>query len=277
MTSGSNPEYAEASNEDQQHAILVGILDRQTALGSLDALVSALRPSPSTVALGRTALALDASVFLRISGHSSSEDIVDYLSTRHEAPLILPGQAIQEFWNNQLHAVDTIASGLGKRFDVLRADLGKIDSNFGDYAAQIDLLLEKFRAEHGHLYDEATIRKTLTVLEMLQKRALVPYAPRLQFSQIAIQRKKTKTPPGFKDDGDGDFFIWVDLLKGVHQALAAGNTFGRVVFVTHDRKVDWSRAGVAHPILVAEVRALAGLPFEIWNLDQLATEITRAS
>jgi hypothetical protein len=112
---------------------------------------------------------------------------------------------------------------------------------------------------------------------MLQKRASVPYAPRLRFREIAAQRKKTKTPPGFKDEGDGDFFIWVDLLTGLQQARLEGQEFERAVFISHDQKVDWSRAGIAHPILVAEVKALVDVPFEIWNIQKLAGEIARAT
>jgi hypothetical protein len=273
----SGTEKVESQSDSQHQEQLICILDRQISLESLDALVSALRPTPTTVPLERTAIGLDANVFLRLSGHAKSVDIIDYLSTTHSAPLILPGQAIQEFWNNQLQAVDTVVSGLRKRFDTFKADLGRVDKNFGDYAAQIDGLLDKFSTEHGHVYEEGTVRKTLALLEMLQKRAFVPYAPRLQFREIAAQRKKTKTPPGFKDDGDGDFFIWVDLLTGLQQARAAGQAFDRVVLISHDQKVDWSRAGIAHPILVAEVKALVGVPFEIWNIDKLAGEIAQAT
>jgi hypothetical protein len=49
------------------------------------------------------------------------------------------------------------------------------------------------------------------------------------------------------------------------------------VLVTDDRKIDWSRSGMAHPILVDEVKALVGVPFEIWNLEKLADEITNAA
>lgn len=236
-----------------------------------------MRHLPNEVALAHTAIGLDANVFLRLSGHPKSADIIDYLSSTHSAPLILPGQAIQEFWNNQLQAVDTIASGLRRKFDALRTDFEKIDRNFGDYAAQLSELLDRFSIEHGHVYDEGTVRRTLALLEMLQRRASVPYAPRLRFQDIAAQRKRTKTPPGFRDDGDGDFFIWVDLLTGLQQARLNGQNFARAVLISHDQKIDWSRAGIAHPILVAEVRALVDVPFEIWNIQKLAEEIEHAT
>lgn len=117
------------------------------------------------------------------------------------------------------------------------------------------------------------IRKTLALLETLAKKASTPYAPRLRFQGIAALRKSTKTPPGFRDEGDGDFYIWVDFLTGLQKAQSDKQAFSRVVLVTMDRKIDWSRAGVAHPILVAEVKALLNVPFEIWTIDRLAKEI----
>ena len=171
MASGTENGKAQfEAAEALQHHQLIQLLDRQTSVQALDALVAALRPTPNDVALERTAIGLDANVFLRLGNHAKGEDIVDYLSARHAAPLILPGQAIQEFWNNQLHAVDTVSSGLKKRFDVLKADFGKVDKNFGDYASQIEALLDQFSIDHGHVYEEGTVRKTLNLLEMLQKR-----------------------------------------------------------------------------------------------------------
>jgi len=240
---------------------------------SLGALVSAMKPDTTATELQNTAIGLDASVFLRVASHAKSADIIDYLGSRHAGPLVLPGQAIQEFWNNQLQVVDTVAASLRRQFDTFKGSLSKVDRNFGSYVGQIDALLDQFSAEHGHVYDEATVRKTLSLFEVLAKKASVTYAPRTMFHDIGMLRKKTKTPPGFRDDGDGDFFIWVDLLTGLLEAQANGEKYGRVVFISLDKKVDWSRAGMAHPILVAEVRALLNVPFEIWTIDKLAAEI----
>jgi len=220
---------------------------------------------------------LDANVFLRLATHSKSADIIDYLTSRHSAPLVLPGQAIQEFWNNQLQVVDTIAATLKKQFEAFKTTLGKVDKGFGDYVKQIDALLDQFSTDHGHIYDEGTIRKTQSLLEFLAKRALVPYAPRLRYKEIAAIRKRTKTPPGFRDEGDGDFFIWVDLLHGLQQAQLNKHSFSRVVLVSLDKKIDWSREGIAHPILVAEARALLNVPFEMWTLNDLAREVSAAT
>ena len=93
---------------------------------------------------------------------------------------------------------------------------------------------------------------------------------------MSSQRKTTRTPPGFKDEGDGDFFVWADFLLGL---LSAANVpdaaiVQHVIFVTEDKKADWSLDGTAHPILTAEVKALTNASFEIWSLDKLATTIS---
>ena len=274
MTSGTNSSSMMDKNsqdlEDQRR--LIELLDRKTEIKALDSLVSALGNVKSNVELRETAIAFDANVFLRLGTHSKSADIIDYLSA-NEAPVVLPGQAIQEFWNNQFSAVETVSVSLKKKFDSLRSDVEKIEQGPSEFSARFGELLEDFESGYGHWYDETTVKKTVKVLEFLQDRARVPFASRLPFFTIAALRKKSKTPPGFKDEGDGDFFIWVDLLTGLLQARRDGEHFSRVVLVSNDQKIDWSRAGVAHPILAAEVHALLNVPFEIWNLDRLAKEV----
>jgi len=261
----------------EQQKLIVSVLDRQVACDALGALVSALKPEPSKIELHETAIGLDANAFLRLAGHAKSVDIIDYLGTRHNGPLVLPGQAIQEFWNNQLQVVDTVAASLRKQFEGFKASLAKVDRIFETYTGQIDALLDQFSAEHGHVYDEATVRRTLSLLEVLTKKATVAYVQRMLFRDIGELRKRTKTPPGFKDEGDGDFFIWVDLLAGLLDAQVKGQKFKRVTFVSLDKKVDWSRAGMAHPILVAEMQALLNVPFEIWTISDLADEIAKVA
>jgi hypothetical protein len=264
-------------DQSEQEQRLMSVLDRQVACNSLDALISALKPERSTIPLSATAIGLDATAFLRIAGHRKGADIVDYLSSTHSAPLVLPGQAIQEFWNNQLQVVYTVAATLRKQFNTFKESLEKVDRAFGEELAQVGQLLTQFSAEHGHVYDEATVRNTVKLLEDLSRRAIIPYAPRLRYAALAATRKATKTPPGFRDEGDGDFFVWVDLLTGLQKAQTQENQFSRVVLVSLDKKVDWSRAGTAHPILVAEVQTLLAVPFEIWTIDRLSEEIAIAT
>lgn len=224
-----------------------------------------------------TAIAIDANVFLRLSTHPKAADIIDYLTSAHTAPVILPGQVIQEFWNNQLQAVDSIASGLRKRFEQIRSDVEKIDGSFGDFADEFQDLTTRFSDEFGYAYDESTVRRTQQLLDVIKTRATVSFCSRPRFAEIALNRKRTKTPPGFRDDGDGDFFVWIDLLFALHIAKSAGQAFSRVALISHDKKIDWMREGTPHPILIAEMRALFDVPFEILSLQQLSQEVSAAT
>ena len=103
---------------------LLSLLDRRSSIDPLKALVSAMGSTSAKrdTRLSEIAIGLDSSVFLRL-GQRAGADIVDYLDAEHPAPIILPGQAIQEFWNNQLSVVDTISTSLKKKYDALRSEL----------------------------------------------------------------------------------------------------------------------------------------------------------
>lgn len=251
------------------------LLDRRTPIRAVEALKqSIVRATSPARSLEAAAVGLDASVFLKLTSHPKRDDIVDYLGTRLEGPLILPGQAIQEFWNNQLAAISTLGDGLKRKFEALRVEAKKLDSSFIVYADRMDDLLNEFSDEYGFAYDPATLRSMITVLDVLERKAFVPFVPRVRFHNIAITRKRTKTPPGFKDDGDGDFYTWADFLLGLLEAREKGNRFDHAIIVTNDRKIDWSRDGTAHPILRAEIGQLLGVTFELWTIDQLARAVS---
>jgi hypothetical protein len=248
----------------------MAVLCRERPIEALAALVRAYRPEPEEVSLGRSAIALDSSVFLRLGTH---DGVIDYLGANHPAPIVLPGQAIQEFWNSNLSAAESIASGISKKFDALTAEVEKVDATFGDFSPKFRTLLDEFRESFGYAYDSGTVRRTLSLFEVLKSKAVVSYVSRERFAAMAESRNKTKTPPGFKDPGDGDFFIWLDLLKALLLSKNQGSNFDRVLLVTNDRKVDWSREGVPHPILSAELQALVGVPLETWTLEKLVREV----
>ncbi|SDU48213.1 hypothetical protein [Jiangella alkaliphila] len=270
--SGTEPEPAAEALDRLQ-----AVLDRTVPIAPLDELRRSLdrRPAPQAV-LGQIAFGFDSSVFMRLAVHRRSADILDYLP-RHEAPLIIPGQAIQEFWNNHFKVIDTVATSLKKRFEQLAQDVHKLDPEFGDFEAQMQSLLDRFQESYGHVYDENTLKNVGGMLTILQERATCPFAPRVRFSKLVAIRHTTKTPPGFKDPGDGDFFIWVDFLFGLLVSVLEGEkTFRSIVLLTNDQKPDWSTGGVPHPVLSAEVGALFGVPFDVWDLERFATEVVRA-
>jgi hypothetical protein len=161
------------------------------------------------------------------------------------------------------------------KFEALAAEADKVDDSFAGYSQRLQSLLQEFTSDYGFVYDEGTVRDVSSVLDVLRKRSAVFYVPRLMFHELALHRKRTKTPPGFKDDGDGDFFVWAEFLFGLLETARAGSKFEHAVLVTQDRKADWSRGGVAHPILSAEVRELTGASFEVWTLDQLSAAVLR--
>ena len=263
-------------SEDPQDTELLDLLDRRTEIGALAALKSALRPTATATQLSQTAIAFDANVVLRLGTERRNDDIIDYLRSSHAAPLILPGQVIQEFWNNQFAAVKSMAGTGREHFQKLKAEVEKFDTQFGDYATRFNELLDEFSTEFGYLFDPSTLTRTDAFLDVLADRALVPFVERSVYFDVARSRDATKTPPGFRDLGDGDFYVWADLLRGLQSALAADQSFTKVVLVSQDRKIDWSREGTPHPILAAEVTALTGASFEIWTIDQLRSKVSEA-
>lgn len=271
MTFGANVQTGSTQGDHEER--LLAILDRQEPLQALLDLIDALHPQQSSIALQETAIALDTSVFIRLSANKKIADIIDYLNTSHTAPLILPGQSIQEFWNNQHQVIDSVAGAVKKTFDQLKSHVARIDTNFDDYSSRFEELLTEFRNDFGYAFDDNISRRTQKFLDLLKDKALVPYATRLKFSEIALHRKQTKTPPGFRDDRDGDFFVWVDFMLGLKQAKGAGKEFKRAVLVTSDEKIDWTRYGAAHPILCSEIKALVGVPFEIWSIKKFVKQV----
>ena len=254
---------------DRETAIL-STLDRQSSLQSLAALGSAFRGGEPEVELSKSALVIDANAFLRLGRYV---DVVDYLNIRHEPPVILPGQAIQEFWNNYNNAHQAIATGIKSKFEQLKHEILKVDEDFDDFADRFDSLIAEFSESFGYAYDGETVRRTISLFEALEDKAVVPYARREPFANLAAHRDATKTPPGFKDGGDGDFYIWIDALEGLLASRELGRQFEYVVFVTNDTKVDWSRQGIPHPVLTAEIQALLGVPLAMWTVKRLAEHV----
>lgn len=251
----------------------IEVLDRRKEIQALQMLAQAVKGATADIALANSAIVLDANVFLRIPSHRKSSDIMDYLMGPHEKPVVVPGQVIQEFWNNQLSAIDTVYKSVSKKHGEMSREIDKFKQSGVSGVDSVANALESFRESNEHIFEPELTTKTSAFLERLTERAIVPFAPRAALTEIAANRKKAKTPPGFKDEGDGDFLVWVDLLWGLLNAKKGGAEFDNVILLSHDSKVDWSRGKTAHPILTAELKALLDAHFEIWTLDQLANAI----
>ncbi|WP_177282645.1 PIN-like domain-containing protein [Devosia enhydra] len=254
-------------------AQVCALLDRTTEIKALQSLSSALKFELIERDHAETVVAFDANVLLRMSKHSKCDDIVDYLRSQFSGQLILPGQVIQEFWNNQFLGVDSISSAVQKKFKDLSDTIGDFDERFGDYSERFRKLIGEFDDEYGYIFDDNTARKTKLFVDLLLEKARVPFVSRSLIAASAEVRKRTKTPPGFKDGGDGDFFVWADLLLGLAELKKDGVAYRRVTLVTLDKKIDWSRGGIPHPILSAEVHAISGAEFETITLESLAKRL----
>jgi hypothetical protein len=252
---------------------MVSVFDRSVELDALGALVAAIKAEPTGITLAGAAVVLDANAVLRIPGHSKSTDIVDYLGA-HDGPLVLPGQVVQEFWNNHLSAIDTVPKSVLKALEPFEKAIEKIDLLDKGSAVTISDAVQQFKDDNDFLFHPDTIRRTIVFLETLLSKALVPFAPRSRLSSFAEPRKRSKTPPGFKDPGDGDFLVWSDLLFGLAKLQSDGVKFSSVILITNDGKIDWCRDGADHPILKAEAQAVLGLNFEIWTLEKLVKAIS---
>jgi len=247
---------------------LIGRKEPVDTIGSLLAATSSqVNKSPPSVV--GSAICIDANVFIRLATMDARAQVIDYLASRHKEPIIVSAQALQEVWNNYLNGVETRAQEIQSRFESLSKAVSDLDSEFASFKDQFDKLIEEFRDEFGHLYNPSMGERVRTFIEMLRKRALFSEVPRKRFEAFAAIRKRTKTPPGFKDEGDGDYFIWLDFLYGLRLSRQKGSLFNRAILVSADRKVDWVKGGVAHPTLSAECAKYVGVALEIWPIKRL--------
>jgi hypothetical protein len=244
-----------------------GVLARQVSVPALSALRGAISAHQSLPGSDKTiAFGFDSGVLLRLL---RSTEALDYLGGRHQGPLILPAQTVQEFWNNQVAVILTKAASVRRKFDDLDKELRELADEFEEFRDAIHAVLESFEERFGDVYSERTVQGIVGMIEVLQEKCLFSQPARDGFLEMAESRKRTKTPPGFKDAGDGDFFVWVEFLCGLGEVRAADIEFHTAVLLTEDRKADWSQGGRAHPVLAAEVAAVAGVPLEIWDLAKL--------
>ncbi|MFT3660458.1 MAG: PIN-like domain-containing protein [Gordonia sp. (in: high G+C Gram-positive bacteria)] len=195
---------------------------------------------------------------------------MDYLvGSRRTAPLIIPGQAVQEVWNNALTGVKTKSKKLTEAHKSLVREIRELDRDLGPYAEDAATSLESFAKWHGDWFDVEAQQYFIGTVKNLTDRAVSMSVPRVEFSSLAQIRNNTKTPPGFSDPSDnhGDFFIWADFMYAL--AVSDLSNVDGIIFVTEDGKQDWRLAGVGHPILTAEIRSLTGLPFKLCDLGEL--------
>lgn len=215
----------------------------------------------------RLAFGFDTNAIFRLGLGPQGADAIDYLSKRHDGPVIIPGQAVQEIWNNFLAGVEPKAKGVAKKLAELESEMQAIGQELGPLGAAAKDAIQQLIDSHGDWTDPGALAVFDGTLKTLLGVAKVSHVPRDEFYKLALVRKETKTPPGFRDDARnfGDYFIWADFLYGL--ATTDLSSVDAVVFVTNDQKQDWSRNNVPHPILVSEARLVTGKEFRLWSLE----------
>jgi hypothetical protein len=229
--------------------------------------------------LSRAAVCLDTNLLFKALASSKRDELIDYFRARHAGPLIVSAQSMQEFWNNYHNVLDTIAKGVENKVGDLEKSLNGLDGMFDEYKDKIISVLEDFKHDNEHLFSKDLKKQVLAFIAVLREKGLESEAPRALFHDAAARRKASKVPPGFKDSGDGDFYVWLDFLYGLLLAkenLVEGGGFAKAILVTADRKIDWVKGNAAHPVLVAEVAAAVQVPFEIWSLKDLLRGINES-
>jgi hypothetical protein len=245
------------------------VLNRDEQIASLEELRNGLNAERrATLEAGPPfALGFDTNATYRLGLGSGGADALDYLRAKHQGPVVVPGQTIQEIWNNLLSAVEPKAKRLRKKFEELEQEVHAIGQDLGASGLRAREAIDSLLQSHGEWIDPKSQSVFDETLDVLAAVGTCSYVPRARFKPLAEIRKSTKTPPGFQDGvGYGDFFVWADFLYGV--ALAKPDPFDAVVLVTNDVKSDWSRNGVTHPVLVAEACAVGGVPFRLWTLAE---------
>jgi hypothetical protein len=183
--------------------------------------------------------------------------------------VILPAQALLEFWNNRVSGIIGLGDRLRKSFDELSDLISSLDPTYVDFANGARSLMNDFHSHYGHVLEETVANQVETLLDSLADKAIIPQVELGLLDEVAEQRRAAKIPPGFKDPGVGDLLLWIEFLHGLQIARKRGEPFDGAILVTDDNKSDWSTKGTAHPTLYAEVAALVDVPFDIWTLNSL--------
>lgn len=225
------------------------------------------------------AVCLDTNLLIKVLANAKRDQFIDYFQGRHEGPLIVSAQTLQEFWKNYHNALETVSRDIEGKLSALTQSLTALDGVFDEYKKRIVSVIDDFKQENEHVFSKDMERYVLNFLNVLLEKGLEAQAPRRAFFAAAAQRRASKTPPGFKDKeyAEGDLFVWLDFLYGMLIACDDVRYAGKIskaIFVTEDRKIDWVKGREAHPVLAAEVEALVGIPLEIWSLSELFSALS---
>ncbi|MDY3666484.1 MAG: PIN-like domain-containing protein [Schaalia hyovaginalis] len=262
--------------EKASQTAVLDLLSRKMPVDALSHLIGALQhKTPDIDNFSEWAIGFDANVLLNLAKGRRGADLIDYLRSVHRGPVILPSQAVQEFWNSRIYSVSGLADNVRSNFTSLENLVNQIDPAFSGFKTKLEPILREFESEFGHVLDERTAGEIDALLAALEECSLRAEVDRSSLYPIARQRKLAKTPPGFKDEGDGDFLIWADFLLCLQMAMDERPEFPAAALVTDDTKKDWSTKGTPNPILTAEVHTLVGVPFFTLTLTQFNSRVEK--
>ena len=176
----------------EHRAALAELLDGQTESTHLRYLNAALKSSKKDPAPDPgIAIGLDANVLLNLGKGRSGADVVDYLAQKHIGPIILPSQALIEFWNNQAGGIHALADGLRRQFDDLSDTIEQLDPEYAHFRDGSRQLLGEFQDRYGHVVEDRIATQLTTLLEVLDGQRLgTPAAGR----SVPLHRREATEP-----------------------------------------------------------------------------------
>ncbi len=262
---------------------------------------------------------LDTNVLLNLYRYSPEASnkfltILDKISDR----LWIPHQVALEYQENRL---GEIATQMNKHADALNTlrhisgdlsefrktlvDLGMLNKTPSDFAlvglsgnalADFEYLFKKFKdvspglekeieqkqGQHPDLSRQDNIRDVLTTY--LAEKVGPPYSQKrlLEIYELGEKRYKSKIPPGWRDNKNGekrygnlsikekfgDLILWYQTIDKAKEAQKS------IIFITDDNKDDWwwkakgDKTIGPRPELVTEIKAEANVSFHMYNSKQ---------
>jgi len=240
---------------------------------------------------GVAAVGLDTNALKQLRRESYLTTALIANAAAAKVPIIIPGQSIEEFWNNHrvftrdLEGIERDVSSLSTKVATLLRS-----TTADEMRIQLTTIKEavaQFQRESEDARNPQLLETSRTMMDELLRSAIVAFVPRSRFVKLGEMRFSSKVAPGFEDSSKhpqhlGDFFVWSDFLYAARslygqERLPDGDS---LVFVTDDAKPDWVTGGSAHPTLAAEAAALTGRRLEIRqtsSLPQLIEELKVSS
>lgn len=223
-------------------------------------------------------VALDTNVLKRLRHHPlQAESLVTRLKANGTL-LIVPSQALTEFWNNHNVFAKEEWSQVRTAFESFRKKAVAADptNSFSVELSELDSILENIYSGLNARADPQFMQKSQNLVKTILQDAEVPEVSRVAFIEIAEARLRSKTPPGFADGTKvhplGDFFVWADFLLGV-MTVSSQLGEGVCLFATQESKPDWKTGGSGHPFLLAEATRITGRSVIITDLEGLESRL----